>query len=266
VTGIAAAFSGHGYCTGPGSPNSANVSVPRFINTPADSQAEQGDTNGSMHPNDLGQQAIAGVLDNAYYAHTMSLSLSGPPTFVAGNPATFTVQALSFTNVPLANAQVTLGTNVIGQTGSNGGFTVGARVFPAAGTYTLGVHANGYSDPPPIILTVQPRPYSVVSSPSPIPVKTLIPALTLTATDSATGQAVPGTFTFAPPGGAALSVREGATASNVTVPMGHKTETIIGPTGKPITVTVSACPTLTFQPDSAAYAGQDFTKLITCTP
>ena len=259
VSGISSAFNTHGYCNPNTGPNG------RFINTLTDSLAEQHEQTGTMHPNDEGQQAIAGILYNDYVTgKVMSASVSVSPPAVAGTPTNLTVQALSFAGTPVANAAVLVDGTQVGTTNSSGTLVVSDYEFPTAGNHTIVTQENGWASGRAVV-AVQPRPYTVASSPSPIPVKTLIPALTLTATDTVTGQAVPGTFTFEPPGAAALSVREGATASNVTVPMGHKTESIIGPTGKPIQITVPACPTLTFQPDSAAYASQDFTKLISCT-
>ena len=100
VSGIVSRFATHGYCTGGGSP-SLNPWVwnnPRFINTPIDSLSptSQGDILGSMHPNDLGQQAIGEALFDAmaFLAGPVSVGVSSSPAKpVAGIPATLTVQA-----------------------------------------------------------------------------------------------------------------------------------------------------------------------------
>ena len=261
VSGISNAFYTHGYC------NPGTGSGGRFLNTWGDSMSSQGDKNGTMHPNDEGQHAIANILYNDYVTgNVMSASASTSPPPVAGSPTNLTVQALSFAGTPVANAAVFVdgSPNPVGYTDSTGSLILSNYEFPTAGNHTIVTQENGWASGRAVV-AVQPRPYTVASSPSPIPVKTLIPALTLTATDNAAGQTVPGTFTFSAPGTGTLTVRSGATASNVTVAMGHKTETIIGPTGKPITVTVPVCPALTFQPDSAAYTGQNFSNLIKCT-
>ena len=261
VSGISSAFYTHGYCNPNTGPNG------RFVNTLTDSvTTENLSQTGTMHPNDEGQHAIASILYNDYVTgNVMSASASTSPPAVAGTPTNLTVQALNFAGTPVANAAVLVDGTQVGYINSAGSLVVSNYEFPTAGNHTIVVQENGWASGRAVV-AVQPRPYTAASSPSPIPVKTLIPALTLTATDTVTGQAVPGTFTFAAPGvPGTQSVRAGATASNVTVGMGHTTKTIIGPTGKPITITVPACPTLTFQPDSAAYASQDFTKLINCS-
>jgi hypothetical protein len=65
VTGVSARFAEHGYCNGFPSPNPVLWPNNRYINTPADSVAKQGDALGSMHPNDLGQREIAAALVDA---------------------------------------------------------------------------------------------------------------------------------------------------------------------------------------------------------
>jgi serine/threonine-protein kinase len=66
VSAISSAFSGHGSCTGGGSPDLLTWGTPRYVSTPADSLTSQGDINGSMHPNNLGQQAIADIIYRSY--------------------------------------------------------------------------------------------------------------------------------------------------------------------------------------------------------
>ena len=57
VSGVVEEFRDHGYCAG----------YERFINTMADSNGIQGDLNGTMHPNSLGQRAIANAVTNAMW-------------------------------------------------------------------------------------------------------------------------------------------------------------------------------------------------------
>ena len=165
VSGISNAFYTHGYCN-PGTGSSG-----RFINTLEDSVASQGDQNGTMHPNDAGQQAIANIIYNDYVTgNVMSASVS-PASAVAGSPSTFTVQALSFAGIPVANAAVLADGTLVGHTGSNGVLTV-SYAFPTAGNHTIVTQEAGWASAQAIV-TVQPRSYGATSSPSPIPVKTL---------------------------------------------------------------------------------------------
>src|SRR5207302_1837050 len=78
--GILNRFNTHGYCSGAGSQNPFNWTTPRFISTPVDSVASQGDVFGTMHPNDLGQQAIGSALFDVMksLAAPLSISVSGP--------------------------------------------------------------------------------------------------------------------------------------------------------------------------------------------
>lgn len=269
LSGMYNAFHDHGYCTGPGingildsgSPNATAAAIPRFVNTLADSEASQGDENGTMHPNDAGQQAMAEAIYQDYLSMPLmsaSASASSPP--VAGDASSLTVQARTFAGTPIAGASVLDDGNLIGHTDSSGVLNA-SYVFSTAGTHTIVAQAVGYPDAQ-AVLAVQPRSYSATSNPSPIPMGT-VSELTLTATDNATGQLIPGTFTVT--GSGTVTLRSAVTAYNVTLTKGSKTETIIGPTGKPIQIKVPVCPTLTFQPDSAAYAPRDFSSLISCT-
>jgi hypothetical protein len=253
VSGISNAFYSHGYCN-PGA---------RYVNTLQDSLASQGDQNGTMHPNDAGQQAIANVLYSDYVSvPLMSASVSAPSTPNPGFPSSFTVQALTFANKPIANASVLVDGNLVGHTDSSGALNVSGYVFPTAGNHTIVTQAAGYPDAR-AVLAVQVRPYAATSTPSPIPVSSSsIPALTLTASDNATNQLVNGIFTLTS-GSGTLTLRSGATASNVAVTMGYKIVTVIIH-GVPHQVRIPVCPTLTFQPDSTTYAPQNFSSLISC--
>jgi len=114
------------------------------------------------------------------------------------------------------------------------------------------------------VVSVQTRPYVAASIPEPIPLKTSIPALTLSAVDTTNNQLVAGTFTLVS-GSGTLTIRSGTTVDNVVVTIRwYTTVTEVGPLGKPITVQVPICPSLSFQPDSSDYAPQDFSSLIKC--
>ncbi|HEY6310969.1 MAG TPA: hypothetical protein VIY52_09200 [Streptosporangiaceae bacterium] len=268
VAGIASAFYTHGFCTGGGSPNLTTWLNPRYVDTPIDSSTSQGDVLGTLHPNDLGQQVIANVMYDDYVdSPLMSASVSAPSTLIAGSPQSFSVQALTFANAPVANAAILVDGNLVGHTDSNGNLDV-SYTFATTGDHTITAQAVGYPDAQAVI-NVQVRPYGATSNPSPIPLSS-VPSLTLTATDSGTGQLVAGTFTLKT-GAGTTTLRSGATASNVPVTIRGYTyvdETIPGPDGKPITIKVKVrvCPELTFQPDSSLYAPQNFSSLIACTP
>ena len=123
-----------------------------------DSQTSQGDLNGSMHPNDLGQQAVANVIYNDYVdSPLMSASVSASSAPVAESPSSFTVQDLTFANVPVANASVLVDGNLVGYTNSSGVLNVSGYVFPTVGDHTIVTQAAGYPDAH-AVLAVQVRP------------------------------------------------------------------------------------------------------------
>jgi lysophospholipase L1-like esterase len=260
VGAIQGSFSGHGFCTGVGSSNLGVWTTPRYVETPDDSATSQGDILGTMHPDDLGQEAIASILYQDYESlPLMSASVTASGTPEAGAPSSFAVQALTFDNAPVANASVLVNGTLVGQTNSIGTLNVTGYTFSSLGQQQIVVEAAGYNDAS-TYLDVQYRAYGVTSSPSPIPVGTEIGSLTLTARDSGTGQLVAGTFTI---GGA--SVASGASVADLTLTVTHQTITIIGTDGKPHTITVTVCPTLMFQPSSPDYAAAYFSKLIACS-
>jgi hypothetical protein len=267
VSGIASAFAGHGYCTGGLSPNPATWLTPRYINTPIDSQSSQDNILGSMHPNDLGQQVMAGVMYSAYTSvQVMSAQVSESSMPVAQALSSFSVTALTFTGKPVAGASVYAdGYLLPGQTGSDGVLNA-SYAFPAAGPDMLTVQAPGYPAAHAEIV-VAPRPVTATANPSPVPANTVVPSVSLTATDGLTGQLVAGTFTLTS-GAGTWTVRSGASATNVDVTiLGWQTEGVPGPNGKPIQIKVPICPTLKFQPDnSSLYAPQAFSGLLTCKP
>jgi lysophospholipase L1-like esterase len=80
VSTISSAFSGHGFCTGGGSPDPLTWFTPRYVSTPADSQTSQGDINGSMHPNDLGQRVIANIIYGSYLSLLSTTTLADVAT------------------------------------------------------------------------------------------------------------------------------------------------------------------------------------------
>jgi hypothetical protein len=263
VSGMSAAFAGHGFCTGPGS-NNQTAGVPRYFNTPTDSLLSQGNLAGSMHPNDLGQQVMANVMYQEYRSTPLlsaSVTDSAPP--VAGTLANLTVQSLSFIGSPVPGATVVVDGNNVGTTDSTGTLSFN-YTFPTSGWHNITVQKpglpNGQSD-----IRVQSAAYTASSNPSPVPLNSVIPSLALTATDTDNGQLVAGTFTLNS-GTGTVAVPSGGSAANVKVTiLGYKTVTEVGPTGKPITIKVPICPTLKFQPSSPAYAPKDFSSLLACT-
>ena len=150
VSGISSAFSGHGFCTGGGAPLSSALwtwPTPRYMATPVDSLTSQGDANGTMHPNDLGQQVIANVIYNGYLSlPLMSASVSASSPLIAGDLSSFTVQTLTFANTPIAGASVLVDGNLVGHTDGSGALSVSGYVFPAAGNHTIVTQAAGYPD------------------------------------------------------------------------------------------------------------------------
>jgi hypothetical protein len=68
VSGISAAFVGHGYCMGLPNPALHMTFARRMINTPLDSLLSQQDLEGAMHPNALGHAASAQVIADAILA------------------------------------------------------------------------------------------------------------------------------------------------------------------------------------------------------
>lgn len=264
VSGIASAFAGHGFCTGVGSSNLAVWTTPRYINTPADSLTSQGDASGSMHPNNLGQQVMAGIMESAYTSlqvDSASVTYSSEP--VAQAPSSFSVQALTFGNKPVAGASVYAYGTLLGQTGSSGVLNVSGYAFPSAGDETVTVQAPGYPTAQAVV-PVATRPYGAYSNPDPIPAGVVVPSLSLTAADSLTGAFVPGTFTL-DSGAGTWTIASGSSAANVEVTiLGYTTVSVIGPNGKPIQIRVPICPTLKFQPASPDYAPGNFSSLLTC--
>ncbi len=265
VGAIQNAFYGHGFCTGVGSPDLSLWTTPRYVETPDDSSTSQGDILGTMHPDNLGQQVIADILYKDYVSlPLMSASVSASSGLATGAPSDFAVQALTFGDKPVPGASVLVNGTLVGHTDSSGTLDVSGYVFQDLGPQRIVVEAAGYNDAS-TYLTVQYRSYGATSVPSPIPLNTKIASLTLTATDTETGQLVDGAFTLTS-GTGTVTVTSGASASGVTITKEHDTITFIGPNGKPHTVTVTVCPMLTFQPSSSDYAAQDFSNLIACSP
>jgi serine/threonine-protein kinase len=162
VSGIASAFSHHGFCTGVGSTDLATWPTPRFVETPYDALSSEHDISGSMHPDDLGQQAIANVMYNGYLSlPLMSASVSASSAFIAGNPSSFTVQTLTFDNTPIAGASVLVDGSPVGHTDSSGAVNVSGYVFSTAGNHTITAQSAGY---PAARAVVQVRPYGTFST------------------------------------------------------------------------------------------------------
>lgn len=78
VSGISAAFHGHGYCMG--FPNVPHMWISnRYVNTQLDSQATQGDLRGTMHPNSAGHAAAGAVIAASILANVPVVMLPPPP-------------------------------------------------------------------------------------------------------------------------------------------------------------------------------------------
>jgi hypothetical protein len=147
VSGMYNAFYSHGFCAGAGSPDATAAATPRYVNTLSDSLVSQGDQNGTMHPNDAGQQAVAGVMYNNYLSlPLMSASVSASSAPIAESPSAFTVQARTFRNTPIAGASVLVDGNLAGHTDSSGALNLSGYVFPTAGNHTIIAQAAGYPD------------------------------------------------------------------------------------------------------------------------
>jgi hypothetical protein len=93
VGGIASDFIGHAYCT-----------ENRFANTDGDSQANQGDHYGVVHPNFKGYQVfgqhIASTVLNTYHNVSVFVSQDVPASLAPGQQATVTVQMLNVGTLP----------------------------------------------------------------------------------------------------------------------------------------------------------------------
>lgn len=252
VTGISQAFVGHGYCAPDGI---------RWINTLTDSVASQGDQNGSMHPNPQGQQAIANVLDQYLLLHP---SVTTSMTPVVNSPVDLTVRAATADGKAVPGAQVSIDGASVGVTGATGTLLVPGRVFTTSGLHTIIIQSQSFPDAQTQV-AVQGLAYQVTASPSPIPVGSSIPHLTLTARDTATNQLINGTFTIGAPNATAISLTSGTPSpTSVIVRMGYTTSTELGPTGKPMTIRTPACPTITFQPSMPQFQSGNFPSLIAC--
>jgi hypothetical protein len=246
------AFNKHGFCD----------FDDRYVNTPSDSVLEQGDQNGAMHPNNAGQMALAGILFQDYTSlPLLSVSVSAPSTPVVGSQSNLTVQTLNFDNQAIPNVGVWVAGNFEGYTNQSGDLPV-SYTFSSTGDHTIVARTGGFPEAQTVV-PVQTRPYVAASNPAPIMLGT-VQALTLSAVDTTNNQLVAGTFTLYS-GSGSVAIRSGSTVDNVVVAIrGYATETVPGPDGKPVTIKVPICPSLSFQPDSPDYAPQNFSTLLKC--
>jgi lysophospholipase L1-like esterase len=263
VSGIVSRFNTHGYCTDAPSPNPYSWGNPRFIATPVDSLTSQRDERGSMHPNDKGQVAIADALTDAmsFLTDPMAVTVTSSPTPpVAGSPASIGVQAANSRGDAVSGATVSIDGAAVGTTSTAGTLTV-SHVFATKGAHTITVSTP--PDPQPDAtrtIHVQGQNYTVIPSPDPIPTNTNIPQLVLTTVDGS-GAAVPGTFTLVD-GLVGMTGTRTRTFRNGDVKTNFKVNLIqTSPWPEPD----FACPTLTFKPDSAAYANKAVSELVDCS-
>jgi hypothetical protein len=258
--GILSRFNTHGYCSGAGSQNPFNWGTPRFISTPADSIASQGDVFGTMHPNDLGQQAIGSALFDVMrsLAGPLSISVNGPG-IVIGNPTPLTFDVRTSVGIPVAGAPVFVDGVQRGTTDQNGRVAA-TLTFTAIGWHTVSVDVDPYPAASANFIVLG-RTYSVTASPTPIPINVNIPALTLTARDTA-GNVLPGTFRISGNGNN-LSVGSGGTINNAKVTVTYTYVWDTDGNDRPIRIKVPVCPDLTFTPaDGAVFSSGTYTHLI----
>ncbi len=141
VTGISSRFETHGYCTGGGGPNLLWWFWPRFVATLVDSLTDQADPNGAMHPNDLGQRAIADALVDAMgfliEEPFMSVSTSPKPP-MEGEPAKVVVWVGTHSQHPIVGGMVAIDGTQLGTTDSDGRFET-TWMFPTSGLHTVSV-------------------------------------------------------------------------------------------------------------------------------
>jgi lysophospholipase L1-like esterase len=260
VTGISSRFASHGYCTGGGSPAPWAWFNPRFISTPVDSLTSQGDIRGTMHPNDLGQQAIgealAAAMDFLVRPLRVRVTPSAQPT--VGSPVGLTIDVSTAHGTPVPGAPVAIDGMPAGRTDQSGRVTV-TSTFTSAGSHTASVD----HDPFPQAssgFAVTGNSYRVTANPTPIPVDRAI-TLSLTAND-ANNQLVAGTFTLVSGSGTSM-IQSGASAT-VNLKMRYEVEWEEGPNGKPRRVRIPVCPEITFQPASNVFDPSDVSHLVNC--
>jgi hypothetical protein len=249
VSDIPARFAGHGYCTGVGSPAIWQWFNPRYIATPIDSLTSQADVFGTLHPNDLGQQAIGMALFDAerFLADGLSVSWYPSATPRLNTPFDLVVRALTARGTPAGGATVAVDGVVRGTTGPNGDVSIPGLTLTTIGTHTVTVDLDPYpmSSRP---LTVVGYTYRLTSSVTPIPVNRAV-TVTMTAADTATGALVPGTFAVstAPP----VTLQSGVATSATFRPAmtSHYDPELRRLVREPV------CPTVTFTPvDTAHYS------------
>jgi lysophospholipase L1-like esterase len=258
VNGISFRFFRHGYCTGLGSPAPWAWPNPRFIATPVDSLTRQGDPNGTMHPNDLGQQAIGEVLAAAmsFLVKPLRLQVIASATPVIGVPVELTVHVSTAAGTPVPRADVRIDGTRAGTTDQTGKLTL-TRTFTSAGDHTATVDHNPY---PAVSTSFAVNSYTVTSNPSPIPVDRAV-TLSLQATDQS-NHLVPGTFTLTS-GTGTVSIRSG-TSATVTLGTRYEHEWELDDDGKPVRVTTRICPEIVFQPDNSVLEPRDTSDLDDC--
>ncbi len=265
VTGISARYVSHGYCAGL-SLAFWNAAIPRFVNTPIDSLATQGDIMGTMHPNAAGQAAIGSALFDAmrFLLDPAMVAVTTPSTPVAGVPTPVTVTVTNTAGRPLSGAMVTID-GVMAGTANASGVLSTTWVFTAAGSHTVAADLDPYTVGSTTI-TVAPASYRVSSSPSPIGLGTHA-QLALRATDVTTNQLVAGTFTVSSRSGT-FSVPSGGSVANVTISDTRRLTTTCDQNGyKPVcrTKTTVTCPTIYFVPALPAYVPADVSYVVDCT-
>jgi hypothetical protein len=265
VSGISSQFVSHGYCAGL-TLAPWNAFSPRFVNTPVDSLASQGDVMGTMHPNAMGQAAIGSALFSAmrFLLDPATVSVAAASTPIAGVPTPVTVTVTNTAGRPLPGATVAFDGVPAGTTDLTGRLST-SWAFSAAGTRTVTADLDPYTVGSTTI-AVAARNYAATSNPRPIPLGTLA-QLTMSASDTTTNQLVAGTFTVSSRSGT-FTVPSGGSVSNVTI-SDTRTSTVDcddNAWGKVVCrrITVVVCPRITFYPALAAYTATDVSYLLDC--
>ncbi len=142
------AFIGHGYCAGFGSPSPIQAGGTRYLNTVVDSVAVQGDGNGTMHPNEAGQEALADVILNslAFLIGPAQPHVTSSPAAVVNSPTTLTIRALTTASSPIVGAGILIDGTPVGTTDQTGTLTLANYVFTSAGNHTVTAQADPYPD------------------------------------------------------------------------------------------------------------------------
>jgi hypothetical protein len=143
ASGIVDRFNTHGYCMGGGGPNLLTIFWPRYISTIVDSLTSQGDFQGTMHPNDLGQNEIRDQL-----LLSMSLLMLEPYIWVepwrlvgVHQQTQLQVYVRLRVGLPIGGARIKVDGTDVGATDQNGRLNI-AWTFDTAGRHLVTAMTN----------------------------------------------------------------------------------------------------------------------------